>query len=170
MMMLDKASQRAYAISYMKEHRPNLDYALKRLNELIKDYKIIAIYYPLDFEIDLLKLLDNKNKIFCFPKVENKNMNFYNDDINEFKKSKFNIKEPLGKNLIKKEDIELFIIPSLAVFKDNKRLGYGMGYYDRYLEKNNAYKVSVVYKDLVFNTGSNLYDIKIDEVILCTPQ
>jgi 5-formyltetrahydrofolate cyclo-ligase len=48
----------------------------------------------------------------------------------------FGIREPkAGTSLIRPEEIELSFIPCLSCSSDGKRLGYGGGYYDRYLEK-----------------------------------
>ena len=97
----------------------------------------LALYYPSSFEANVLKLLKNdymNNKKILLPVIGKKNnMNFC-----LWKKNKalvvnrFGILEP-DKNSMKIPNIML--IPILAFDKNKYRLGYGKGFYDRYLNK-----------------------------------
>ncbi len=51
----------------------------------------------------------------------------------------FNIKEPIfdKSNIIDSKNIDLMFVPLIGFDKYNHRLGYGKGYYDRYLKNNN---------------------------------
>ena len=101
-----------------------------------KDLKL-SLYYPSSFEINVLKLLENNymmNKNILLPIIkENNKMNF-----SSWKKSqvltvnKFGMLEPL-KTKIKIP--HLMLIPILAFDSSKYRLGYGKGFYDRYLNK-----------------------------------
>ena len=67
-------------------------------------------------------------------------MNFYKLDENEkLLKSKFGVEEPLGlkEKLYTKNKIDLMIVPGVGFDKDNNRIGFGKGYYDKYLENTN---------------------------------
>ena len=98
---------------------------------------IIALYYPSNFELNALKVLELKyfsDKKILLPVAEKNNlMNFY-----QWKKydvltvNKFGMLEPV-KAEAKIPDV--IIVPLLAFDKDKFRLGYGKGYYDRYLNK-----------------------------------
>ena len=97
----------------------------------------IALYYPSNFELNVLKVLELKyisHQTILLPVAEKNNlMNFY-----QWKKydvltvNKFGILEPV-KAEAKIPDV--IIVPLLAFNKDKYRLGYGKGYYDRYLNK-----------------------------------
>lgn len=94
----------------------------------------VMLFYPAKFEVDLLGLLDDNNKNFYFPKVAGDNLLVcpYDKDT-KFEKSSFNINEPCS-NPVSPELLNLVIVPALAVDKNNYRLGYGGGFYDRFLK------------------------------------
>jgi 5-formyltetrahydrofolate cyclo-ligase len=50
-----------------------------------------------------------------------------------FADNEFGITEPIGNGIIDPADIELVLVPLLAVDKRGHRVGYGKGYYDRFL-------------------------------------
>lgn len=123
---------------------------------IIGDYKIIGLYYPLRYEIDLLELRNYYNdKIFCFPKTTDV-IEFYKDN-GKFVKAKFNIMEPISnEHLIP----ELIFVPCLGLNYNNARLGYGKGFYDRYAKVHSSRLVGVCYKKCVFDFAESSNDIK----------
>lgn len=98
----------------------------------------IAIYYPSNYETNILKILENnyfKNKKFLLPVIEKNNMmNFFLWKKNEvLLVNKYGNLEPI-KSISETPDVML--VPILAFDRHKFRLGYGKGYYDRYLKKN----------------------------------
>lgn len=131
---------------------------IKRL-DFYNSSKIIASYMPINNEIEI-KLDD---KIICYPKVEGKNMNFYIPE--SFIKGCYDILEPVG-SLVNKEDIDIIIVPLLYFDKDNNRMGYGGGYYDRYLSNYKGKTVGVAYDfQEVDKIDVKPTDIKLDYII-----
>ena len=105
-----------------------------RLN---KKFFKIGIYYPSNFELNVLKLLDFNSILaqdILLPATNKKNlMNFFSWKRNEVLfVNKFGILEP-SKTKAKIPDV--ILVPILAFDKNKYRLGYGKGYYDRYLKK-----------------------------------
>lgn len=98
--------------------------------------KTIGIYVSFRNEVDtisLIKELINKKNI-CVPKIEGKEMNFYQIDFfDQLKPNRMNILEPDNHHFVGKDQIDLMIVPIVAYDRFNNRLGYGGGYYDRYL-------------------------------------
>jgi 5-formyltetrahydrofolate cyclo-ligase len=128
--------------------------------------KNILIFYPLEYEINLLKLLEDNTKNFYLPKISGENLLCCPYKLGEeLYESCFKTKEPKTKP-IKKDLIDLAIIPALAVDKNNYRLGYGGGYYDRLLKNTQCFKIVCISKKLLINTiHPEEHDIKIDKII-----
>ena len=99
--------------------------------------KIIGGYFPVNFEFDCLQILkkfNSKGYNISLPIIKKKHqMDFYKWDIHDpLKISSFGIPEPL--NLTKVYPDVLFV-PIVAFDKHRNRIGYGGGFYDRYLDK-----------------------------------
>jgi 5-formyltetrahydrofolate cyclo-ligase len=107
--------------------------------------KTVAIYYPMQGELDVLGLLKDTNKVFCFPKIEGGSMRFYR--INErtrFERSKFGVNEPVDGTLI--DDIDFMVVPAIGISKSKYRIGYGKGFYDRYLSAHHiGFTMGIIY-------------------------
>ncbi len=135
-------------------------------SRILDDLKVIGIYYPLENEISVLNLLKvYKDKTFCFPKT-NDVISFYKEnDLNNFSKAKFNVYEPTTSYFISRDEIEAFIIPCVGILKDKKRIGYGKGFYDRYLEGYKGLKIGVIYKELNnIDLLGDPYDVVLDVI------
>ena len=102
--------------------------------------KIIGGYYPYNYEIatlDILKKLEKKICNFTPQNNQKKKMNFYQWSFKEpLKINIYGIPEPLP---IRKVNPDILLIPLVAYDQELNRLGYGGGFYDRFLssfEKN----------------------------------
>ena len=98
----------------------------------------IGLYMPINNEIEVK--LDNLK--VCYPKIIGNDIEFFTPE--GFTKGKFDILEPNGKK-VNKDDIDLIIVPLLYFDKHNNRVGYGKGYYDRYLSNYKGITVGVAY-------------------------
>ena len=67
--------------------------------------------------------------------------------------SSFHILEPKGEEryMVNNTSIDLFIVPGVAFDFQNHRMGYGKGYYDKYLKDSKGYKIGVAFKEMVFD-------------------
>lgn len=159
---------------WAKEERKKLDITglssilvqkLKETDEY-KQAKNIMLFYPLEYEINLLELLEDKTKYFYLPKIVGENLLCcpYKDG-DELCESCFKTKEPLT-NPVNESIIDLVIVPALAVDKNNYRLGYGGGFYDRFLAKVVAKTVVCISKVFVLDTiYPEEHDRQIDKII-----
>lgn len=159
---------------WIKEERKKLDIInlskifvekIQTLEEY-KSAKNIMLYYPLENEINLLGLLEDKNKMFYLPKISGENLlccpYSKGDSLCE---SCFKTKEPVSDS-VEKSLIDLVIVPALAVDKNNYRLGYGGGFYDRFLADVKVYKITCIPKKYYLSTVfPEDYDIKIDKCL-----
>lgn len=172
--MTDKIELRKKAINIrknlpMKEISAQLT-ALVKQNELYKNAKNIMLFYPTKYEVDLRELF-NDDKNFYLPKVDGKNLLVcpylcQNGNIN-LQKSSLGIYEPCSEPL-SAEVLDLVIVPALMCDKNGYRLGYGGGFYDRFIAKygQNFKTMCVIPNELyVENLPVNKFDKKIDFII-----
>lgn len=126
----------------------------------------VMLFYPTEYEINILPLL-NDNKNFYFPRVDRKNLLVcpYSKDV-KFKKSSYNINEPCS-NPQSADVLDLIIVPALAVDKNGYRLGYGGGFYDRFIPQcPNAVTIVPIYEEFVIeNLPVQVFDRKVDYII-----
>lgn len=135
-----------------------------RTDDWYKTSNHIMIYYPMKYEIDLLDLLkDNKN--FYLPKVQCENLCVC-PYTSVLKKSEMNIYEPCS-TPVNPNILDLIIVPALMVDKEGYRLGYGGGFYDRFLKAYpNIKTITPIAKDLVVkNLPNENFDIPISKIM-----
>jgi 5-formyltetrahydrofolate cyclo-ligase len=149
----------------IKEISTKLVEELKKTNEY-RESKNIMFFYPKEFEVDLLSLLEDKSKNFFLPKINGENLlccPYGKDDALCI--SCFKTKEPLS-SAIDESILDMVIVPALAVDINNYRLGYGGGYYDRFLSNLNCLKVVCIPKEQILETVfAEKHDIRMDIVI-----
>lgn len=167
---LNKKQLRKWA----KEERKKLDIKdlssvfvqkLKETDEYIQA-KNVMLFYPLEYEINLLELLEDETKSFYLPKIDGENLLCCPYNLgDELCESCFKTKEPLTDS-VNESIIDLVIVPALAVDKNNYRLGYGGGFYDRLLPKMNAKTIICISKHFILDTVyPELHDFQIDKII-----
>lgn len=135
--------------------------------EIYQKAKNIMLFYPLDNEVNLLALLED-NKNFYLPKVEDQELL-----VCPYKKgdtlfvSNFKTKEPLS-SPVATDLLDVVFVPALMVGKDFYRLGYGKGFYDRFLIKNaiQAIRIVPIPSELLAETiPSDPFDVQVDAII-----
>lgn len=130
---------------------------------------IIALYKNLESEVNTDKLITYSisiGKIVLLPKVVGNDMVFYQITKETiFLKSNFGVYEPMEKDNYD-GNIDLIIVPGICFDKNNNRLGFGKGYYDKYLTNNNLKKMGICFKEqLVESIPTDDNDIKMDLII-----
>lgn len=115
---------------------------------IYRESEIIYCYVSYRFEADTWRFImySLKNgKSVAVPKVCGDEMKFYYiRDVDELKEGYRGIFEPPETNEEAIEEGVLFIMPLVAFDREKHRLGYGGGFYDRYLEKHpNHFKIGI---------------------------
>ena len=111
----------------------------------IKAAKVITSYYPFAGEPNLISLneaLIASGKTLLLPRIVNKQMEFVKFEGQLVQRGKFH--EPAGNIFI--GEINVALIPALAIDKNGVRLGQGGGYYDRFLTKTSAYRIGIIHE------------------------
>ena len=121
--------------NYFKKLSINPNKLLDFLEKIRIKNKIVGGYYPYNFEIDILQILkklEKKNYLISLPKVgQNNKMTFYQWSFKDpLSINTYGIPEPISK---KKINPEILLIPLVAFDSGLNRLGYGGGFYDRYI-------------------------------------
>ena len=150
----------------------NFDSILNILKKNKVSGKIVGGYYPYNYEIDILQIIEKfeqKKFIITLPKIKkNSQMNFFEWSTNEpLVINKFGIPEPISKK-VKYPDI--LLVPLVAFDKNLNRIGYGGGFYDRYINKIRKRKkvltIGFAYSfQRVKKIPTNNYDIGLDFII-----
>ena len=160
----------------IRQHIPSKlekSYVIKdKLLPLLSSYKNIGLYASMDDEVDtfsLAKVLLEKGKNLYYPKVEGENLCFYKiktlDDLKE-SDSKFHIKEPTDRVSVNKNDLGVIVVPGVVFDKRCNRLGFGKGYYDRYLKDFKGLKVGICFKEqIVDRLPHSNKDVKMDIIM-----
>lgn len=146
------------------------------------DASNILIYMHYKSEVMTDEIIQNallSGKHVFVPRIKNEQMEFYK--IHSFEDcipGSFGILEPqfdctsfgehLKFNPIKKIQDTLMILPGLAFDHTGSRLGYGGGYYDRYLQHtfSNCIKIAIAYEcQLINHVPIEAFDQKLDYII-----
>ena len=134
--------------------------------DIYQKSKTIALYNSLKSEVDTSILISELvNKVILLPKVINNKIIFVKIDKNtKYKKSRIGVLEPIGNEYL--GNIDLIIVPGVAFDKKKNRLGFGMGYYDRYLNNKNIYKIGICFHEqLLDDIPNEIHDIKMDLIL-----
>ena len=137
-----------------------------------KKFLKIALYYPSNYEIDdleILDALDKQNYKISLPKVrKNNQMNFCKwSKKDPLKINKFGIPEPVSSKILYPD---ILLVPLVGYDNNLNRLGYGGGFYDRYIEKiekiKKVTKIGLAFShQKIKSVPINQYDRKLDFII-----
>ena len=139
-----------------------------RQDQRYQNSSVVALFYPMKDEVNLLSLLTDDKK-FLFPRVEKDGMRFYLYHKNmAWETSNFGVREPHHDEVHYTDHIDLMLTPALAISHDRYRIGYGKGYYDRFLAKHRPHHVIGVIYDFQYVNAveHDDYDQQLDDVIM----
>lgn len=146
----------------------------------IKQYKNarnILFYASTNKEVDTLEemraLLETKKKEVIVPFVEKNNPMLQISqvvDFNDLTPKTFRILEPKADKVISydKRQIEIALVPGVAFDRKGHRLGYGLGFYDRFLKTlpKKTVKIGLAYDfQLIERLPIEIHDIPVDIVV-----
>ena len=173
-----KASIRKSVLKKMRglesETKRRADQALiQRLRSLsaYQEASVIATYLSFPHEVNtsiLIAAVQADGKQVVIPKTYPKGrMEFVAYDSQKLKQTSFGLLEPEdGSQAIDKSEIDLIHVPGVAFQKDGYRLGYGGGYYDRYLADYDGATVSTIYACQEVDFTPAPYDVPVKEVLV----
>ena len=136
-----------------------------------QEAKTIATYlsFPHEFQTQALieRVLKDGKKVLI-PKTYSKGrMEFVVYNPQQLVKTSFGLLEPQGDlEVVDPSQIDLIHVPGLAFTREGYRIGYGGGYYDRYLEHFAGHTMSTIYPCQVQEFNSENHDIPVQEVLI----
>lgn len=142
-------------------------------SSIYKNSKSILCYCALDDEIstdDIILQALNDQKIVAAAKCidMNGNMDFYViNSLSDLSSGAYNIREPEDNcDLVTDFENCVILVPALCFDYNGYRLGYGKGYYDRYLQKHSLISVGLCYNNSIADElPVNNYDKSVDYII-----
>ncbi|WP_099158509.1 5-formyltetrahydrofolate cyclo-ligase [Virgibacillus ndiopensis] len=179
--MLDKLQLRKSAIAKLKKIKENEKRAIE---QKLKHYlttsaawenaTTIGITVSQGFEWNTKPLIEEaweQGKIVCVPKCEPKEklLTFYQlKSYDQLEIVYYNLLEPKPKETKKvdKNDIDLLVVPGLVFAKNGIRIGFGGGYYDRYLTNflNQTISLASIHQ-LVDSLPFESFDIPVNQLV-----
>ncbi|MEQ8525465.1 5-formyltetrahydrofolate cyclo-ligase [Gracilimonas sp.] len=86
--------------------------------------------------------------------------------LSDLKTNKWGVAEPAQISKVDMGELDLIIVPMAAADRARNRLGYGKGFYDRFLSETNAQKVGLVFESFLFDEiPTEEFDEKLDMII-----
>lgn len=136
-----------------------------------KQATVIATTYPMVHEFDTTKLMRQafkEGKTIVIPKTRKLGeMDFHQyNETTELEKTKFGVYEPVNSEKYDKQSIDLMIVPGVGFTRDKKRIGYGGGFYDRYLTDFYGETISLAFEEQLLETlDTEPHDKQVDTLI-----
>ena len=148
-----------------------------RLGELFlnsdayKNAKTIYGYLPYNQEVRTVAMLEQAmrdGKRVAVPKCYGDEMRFiFMDDLSKVEKGYANIPEPVADAPVADDETALVLMPGLAFDPQGHRIGYGGGFYDKFLAKEPNHPTLALCYDfqMVEHLETEKFDIPVDTVL-----
>ena len=171
-MVNEKSALRKKLLS-VRNSLPRQEISLSHLEdfEKFKNAKTVFCYVSAGSEVKTQSLIQEmltKKRVvvpYCTDKCGNM-IAVEIKSLDELKEGLFGISEPVTPKEFPKEEIDFVIVPGIAFDKDGYRLGYGKGYYDRFLRGYSQPKVLILYKTcLLKKLWHGRFDVPVDMIV-----
>ena len=149
----------------MKIASKNIQKKIKKINAFRNAQKVGA-YYPIGSEIltqDIIQELLSEGKEVFLPKVIVEKMEFRKiTDFSSLEKGSFDIMEPKD-DCQTENNLDVILVPTVGISPSGIRLGYGHGFYDKFLAEHKTTTISLTLeKQIVKNIPKTEHDVIID--------
>lgn len=136
-----------------------------------KKAQCVAMTISLPFEISTAKFIKQawkQEKKVVIPIIQNNCQMAFSQITPQtsWKNSKFSTtKEPINAKFIAKEEIDFILVPGIVYNKNGYRIGFGKGFYDRYLENFHNHTASLAFSWQINNTWTpEAFDQKVQKL------
>ncbi len=175
---LDKAELRS-AFRKIRESIPDRQEKSRQIcrkllsHPAVLSAKTVFLYLSFGTEVETLSLAEvllKQGKHLCVPRCNTQTRTMVAKELTSIaslQTGSYGILEPEpDAKVIPKEEIDLILLPALAFDKDGYRLGYGGGYYDKFLENFSGITLGLAFGDCVTDRlPRDSFDKPVDEII-----
>lgn len=141
-------------------------------SEILQDAKTVMVYLSAFNEVRTEMIIDTllqSGVRVCAPVTDTKRMSitpYYLEDAKKLIQGAFKIAEPTRDCEAKPEDIDAVLVPGIAFDKSGNRMGFGAGYYDRFLHSYDGIKIGICYDFQLFDKiPKDSHDITMNYII-----
>lgn len=144
---------------------------LFRIHPLYQNAKTIYGYLPYNQEVRTVPMLEQAirdGKRVAVPKVFGDEMKFiYLDDLTRIEKGYCGIPEPIDNEPVADDPTALVLMPGLAFDPQGHRIGYGGGFYDKFLAAEPEHPTIALCYDfqMVDHLETEEFDVPVDCVL-----
>ena len=165
-LLLEKRDNTSF--DFMKIASGKIQKRLKKINAF-RDAQKIGLYYPIGSEIltqDIIQELLSNGKDVFLPKVIGEKMEFRKiSNFSSLEKGSFDIMEPKD-DCQTDNSLDVVLVPTVGISPVGVRLGYGHGFYDKFLAEHKTATISLTLeKQIVKNIPKSEHDIIINWII-----
>lgn len=121
----------------------------------------IGTYISIRNEVDVYSNFKDEFDLYIPKMLDDTTIAFYSDEEEKIN-GPFSTIEPIG--ICEEKDLDVILVPVVGFF-ETYRLGYGKGYYDRYLKDCSALKIGVAFDVQETNFDIKPTDVKLDMII-----
>ncbi|WP_430609582.1 5-formyltetrahydrofolate cyclo-ligase [Enterococcus sp. DIV0876] len=175
---MEKAFLRKQMISTLeqlpKKRKQKKEVLIQQLLFASQDWqnaKSVGVIRSLPFEFDTQAIFAQaakENKRIAVPKTVNKALHFFEVDARtRYQKSAFGVDEPISEK--EATQLDLVLVPGLIFSTSGYRIGFGGGYYDRFLATYSGHTISLVFSEQINDQWRpEAFDIPVDKIITDT--
>lgn len=169
--VFSKQEARAYILAERKtytdsEKQQRNEIVLNKIkaHPLFQNSQTVALYFPIQGELDITALTKESAKVFLFPAFVGGELKYVLPKPNTQFIKRFNFFEPADFTVYS-EKIDLFLVPCLAVNEHSQRLGYGKGNIDRYFAALNYSADLIHVADRLVSFEAEAHDVKAKDIV-----
>ena len=141
---------------------------LRKINKF-SNANSIGCYYSIGSEVQTRPIIEeilSQKKQVSLPKITDDTIVFrVVKDFTKLEKGSFGVMEPKD-DWPEEKSFDVIIIPAVGLANNGVRLGYGHGYYDKFLADKSVTKIALTYsKQIIKSIPYSDHDIKMDWII-----
>jgi len=161
-------SRDALSLDFIKITSTQIQDNLRKI-DFFRNAKSIGAYYSIGSEVktqDILQGILNSGRQLALPKVVKNDLVFKTiTSFSDLEQGNFSVMEPKDKCESVK-NLDVIIVPAIALTREGFRLGYGFGYYDKFLHGKKLKTIALSYaKQIVKSFPRDDHDVKMDCIV-----